>query len=216
MEQSSLDMLRHGGVTLVLLIALSGWSWMIIVERWMRYRKAEAVSDRLVARVCKLVRAGQLGEARELCQREEGSLAKLLHVGLAQGNKDRAVLEEVLQRRAAEEMLDLDRRIGILGTLGSVAPYIGLFGTVLGIIRAFHNLAQAGAEAAGAAMVSAGISEALVATAAGLAVAVPAVVFYNTFVRKSAALDSRLALASSELSEAFFDKTKGKDAHAEE
>ena len=213
-ESGFLDLLAHGGLTLYLLMALSLWSWSIIIDRWLKFRRAENGSERLSFRVAKLVRAGQLGEARELSASEAGCLGRLLLAGVNHGGKDRSLFEEALERKAVEESKLLEKKLGTLGSIGSVAPYIGLFGTVLGIIRAFQALARSGQEA-GAAMVSAGIAEALVATAAGLAVAVPAVVFYNAFARRLSDLDTRLALASSELVEAVFDKSSrrgGNDA----
>lgn len=204
-NQGLFELLKHGGVTLLILVLLSLWSWYIIVERWMKFGRAEKGSERLSGRVAKLARANQLHEARELVDAEEGALGRLLHSGITHHTKDKAVLVEALERRAVEESATLESRLGTLGTIGSVSPYIGLFGTVLGIIHAFDALARSGQEA-GAGLVSAGIAQALVATAAGLAVAVPAVVFYNSFARRLSNLDTRLALASSELVEAMFDK----------
>jgi biopolymer transport protein ExbB/TolQ len=117
-------------------------------------------------------------------------------------------MEEVMDRRSSEELMDLESRLSILGTLGSTTPYVGLFGTVLGIMRAFQALAVS--TQAGANVVSAGIAEALVCTAAGLAVAVPSVIGYNAFVRMATRLDTRMALAASELAEAVFDKASSK------
>jgi biopolymer transport protein ExbB/TolQ len=208
LDLSLRSLFQHGGLTLVILLLASAWSWVIIVGRLLAFRRAEAVSERLSARVAKLARAGQLAEARELAQAEDGSLARLLHGGLAHGSKDKAVLTEALQRKQAEELLALENKLAILGSIGSVAPYVGLFGTVLGIIRAFHSLGQGAADAAGAAVVSAGIAEALVATAAGLAVAVPAVVFFNAFSRRLTVLETRLELAASELVESLTDKSR--------
>jgi len=205
----------HGGFILLLLLLASLWSWVLIVERWMAYRRAEAGSDRLSARVAKLARAGQVAEARELAQAEEGSLGRLLLAGLAHPSRERATLDEALERKQAEELMELERNLGTLGTLGSVAPYVGLFGTVLGIIRSFQSLGQGGADAAGAAMVSAGIAESLVATAAGLAVAVPAVIFFNTYSRRLTVLETRMAVGGSELVEALTDKSRKGGADAE-
>ena len=201
----------HGGVTLILLLCASGWSWFIIFGRFFAFRRAEAASERLASRVAKLVRAGQVHEARDLAQAESGSLAKVLHAGLAHGSRDRVVLAEALERRSTEEMIDLEKRLASLGTIGSVSPYIGLFGTVIGIIRSFQGLSQGAGELAGAQGVAAGIASALVATAAGLAVAIPSVIFFNAFTKRLAALEARLAVASSELVEAFTDKTKRSD-----
>lgn len=214
-DMSFSSLMAHGGLTLLVLILASLWSWKVIFGRLLALRRAESASERLSARVAKLVRAGQLGEARDLAQAGGGSLARLLHSGLTHGSRDRAVLSEAMERRISEEMLSLEQGLPMLGTLGAVAPYVGLFGTVLGIIRAFTGLSQGAGELAGAQGVAAGIATALVATAAGLAVAIPSVVFYNLFVKRLAALEARLALAASELVEAFTDKSKrGDDAQA--
>jgi biopolymer transport protein ExbB/TolQ len=216
LDLSLTSLFAHGGFTLVVLLLASLWSWVIIVLRWRVFGRAEAASERLSSRVAKLARAGQIPEARELAQGEEGSLARLLHAGLAHGSRDKQVLTEALQRKQAEEVLGLERQLAILGSVGSVAPYVGLFGTVLGIIRAFNSLGQGASDAAGAAVVSAGIAESLVATAAGLAVAVPAVVFFNTFSRRLTVLETRLELAASELVEALTDKSRKGGVDAED
>lgn len=201
-------LMTHGGVILLILLLASLWSWFIIVERWLAFGRAEKGSERLGHRVAKLARAGQIADARELAQTEEGCVGQLMLAGLAHGSRDKAVLEEALERKQAEELMGLEHNLGTLGTLGSVAPYVGLFGTVLGIIRSFQSLGQGGADAAGAAMVSAGIAESLVATAAGLAVAVPAVILFNAYSRRLTVLETRMALGASELVEALSDKAR--------
>jgi biopolymer transport protein ExbB/TolQ len=208
LDLSFSSLLQHGGLTLVILLLGSAWSWTIIVERWLAFRRAENVSERLSSRVAKLVRAGQLGEARELAQTEDSSVSRILQAGLAHPSRDRAVLTEALERRQVEELMLLESRLGTLGTIGSVAPYVGLFGTVLGIIRSFQSLGQGAGDAAGAQMVSAGIAQSLIATAAGLAVAVPAVIAFNAFSRRLTVLETRLGLAASEMVEAYTDKSK--------
>src|SRR5258708_6353202 len=100
-NQGFMDILSHGGVTLVVLVLLSLWSWIIIVERWLKFARAEKGSERLGGRVVKLLRAGQLHEARELSAGvEEGALGRLLHSALSHGTRDKEVLEEALDRKA--------------------------------------------------------------------------------------------------------------------
>ena len=114
----------------------------------------------------------------------KGIEARVLQAGMeaaAEGGAEAA--EEAIAGTILFERMRLERGLIVLGTVGANAPFIGLFGTVLGIIRAFHELGQASAEAAAAVM--SGISEALVATAVGLMVAIPAVVLYNTFQRRN-------------------------------
>lgn len=114
--------------------------------------------------------------ARGLEDKIEGALKPLSH-------GDRVSRGDFLvQSLVADARLNAEQRLNWLATIGSNAPFVGLFGTVLGIIRAFHDLSQAGTQ--GSAMISSGISEALVATAVGLFVAIPAVVAYNHFQRQ--------------------------------
>jgi biopolymer transport protein ExbB/TolQ len=94
--------------------------------------------------------------------------------------------EEKLQIVLSEQRLLLDRNLGVLGTMGNTAPLIGLLGTVWGIMRAFHDMARTGS--AGPSVVAAGVAEALFTTAAGLLVAVPAVLLYNHLVRRMAVM----------------------------
>jgi len=92
------------------------------------------------------------------------------------------VVEEKMQIALSEQRMLLERNLGVLGTMGNTAPLIGLLGTVWGIMRAFHDMARTGS--AGPSVVAAGVAEALFTTAAGLLVAVPAVMLYNHFVRR--------------------------------
>jgi biopolymer transport protein ExbB len=127
------------------------------------------------------------GSAPELLQAlsgMQGIEARVLQAGMeaaAEGGADAA--DEAMAGTILFERMRLERGLIVLGTVGANAPFIGLFGTVLGIIRAFHELGRSSAEAGAAVM--AGISEALVATAVGLLVAIPAVVLYNTFQRRN-------------------------------
>ncbi|MEJ2053839.1 MAG: MotA/TolQ/ExbB proton channel family protein, partial [Calditrichaceae bacterium] len=102
--------------------------------------------------------------------------------GLEETEKNINVAAEMMDAMAIEQRTKLEKNLNILGTLGNIAPLIGLFGTVVGIIRAFHSLSVSGS--AGPSVVAAGIAEALMTTAAGLVVAVPAVVFYNYYLRR--------------------------------
>ncbi|MDZ7343353.1 MAG: MotA/TolQ/ExbB proton channel family protein, partial [candidate division KSB1 bacterium] len=95
---------------------------------------------------------------------------------------------------ALEEKMKLERYLSILGTMGNIAPFIGLLGTVIGIIRAFHDLAVSGS--GGPSVVSAGIAEALITTAAGLVVAIPAVIAYNYFLRRVGTIMSEIEAAT--------------------
>ena len=124
---------------------------------------------------------GELSKLLSSLQSMRGATARVLLAGASRAEQGIGSVEEGLLAATTRERIRMERLLAILGTTGSNAPFIGLFGTVLGIIKAFHELAENQAEAASAVM--AGISEALVATAIGLMVAIPAVVLYNIFQR---------------------------------
>jgi biopolymer transport protein ExbB len=126
--------------------------------------------------------SGELTKAREAVGDQPGVEAEVVRAAAAHAGLGADALAEVIAGTIERSRIDYERRLAFLGTLGNNAPFVGLFGTVLGIIRAFADLAG-NPGAAGTGTVMAGISEALVATAVGLFVALPAVVAYNFFQR---------------------------------
>lgn len=174
-----------------LLIALSVLCLGIAVERAIFGTVNRTSRGLLEPVLASLFRGGPAAQALSALEGMKGVEARVLGTGLRagiDGGPDAA--EEALAGALSYERLKLERGLIVLGTTGSNAPFIGLFGTVLGIMKAFHELAQNEAEAA--ASVMAGISEALVATAMGLLVAIPAVVLYNTFQRRNKETLTRL------------------------
>jgi biopolymer transport protein ExbB len=162
-----------------LLFALSFASVAIMVERALfllgrRLPGADQVAAQLLA--------GDLAGAAAAVQGRPGMEAEVVRAAVEHATKGPDAVEEVVASCVERARLEYERRLVFLGTLGNNAPFLGLFGTVLGIIRAFADLA-AHPGAGGAATVMAGISEALVATAVGLFVALPAVVAFNLFTR---------------------------------
>ncbi len=168
-----------------ILIALSVASVAVMLERTFyffghRLGNAEGMSLRIMRGEAEAVGKEMVGAS--------GMQAAVVREGLANASLGPEAVEEIMAAVVSRERKHYERGLAFLGTLGNNAPFVGLFGTVLGIIRAFHDLAAtnsaSGAKAAaGAATVMAGISEALVATAVGLFVAIPAVVAYNAFNR---------------------------------
>jgi len=187
-----------------LLILLSCASLAIMIERaWffvVHNFDAESVGDELK----KLLRAGKISDARKLVTSYRGVESEVIDAGLAESERGADAVGEAMLSAKARVKLRLERNLAVLGTLGNNTPFIGLFGTVLGIIKASHDLAgtqQGGGAAASAVM--AGVFEALVATAVGLLVAIPAVMGYNYFQRRVRAtvgrIDSLAHLVLSEL-----------------
>lgn len=170
-------------VVLWMLVILSVLSIGMILERYFALKKVAAESQRIRARIKLALQSNSIEDVEDIAKDPsslEGRAASyaLKHMRES-GSKG---LEEIFNTFALIERPELEKSLGFLATVGSNAPYVGLFGTVLGIMKAFNDLATA--PEAGQQTVMAGISMALVATAAGLFVAIPAVAFYNYYSKQ--------------------------------
>ncbi|MEM6789821.1 MAG: MotA/TolQ/ExbB proton channel family protein [Myxococcota bacterium] len=185
-----------------LLVGLSAVSLSIVLERWLVFRRHRGDVTALRRALAGDLDHGRLDAARRQLERSAHPAAKVVLRGMDRAAAaatteqiERAMEAELLAQRAR-----LERRLGFLGTLGNNAPFIGLFGTVIGIVGAFEQLGQANAGAAdgSSALVMAAIAEALVATAVGIAVAIPAVFFFNHFLRELKQVGAAAELLSRE------------------
>lgn len=206
---SFIGLLQKGGVTVMVLAVLSVVSLAIIIERAWVYRSFGTALRASFERLREAVSARGPGAGADLSRGEGSPLYNVFLAGYSRAGRSRHEISEVMELAGRAELARLERLLGVLGTIGSTAPFIGLFGTVLGIIRAFSDLAIA--TGATPAAVADGIAEALIATAAGLFVAVPAVMGYNYYVRTL----SRHALALETMSTEFIDSLAGDGGGAE-
>jgi biopolymer transport protein ExbB len=165
-----------------LLVALSVVSFAIMIERAYYFLTHGVDVESLATELRRLLAKGSVADARSRVKGTDSTETTVIAAGLDEVERGADAVAEAMVGQKARERMKLERNLAFLGTLGNNAPFIGLFGTVLGIIRAFHDLS--GNQAGGAAVVMAGISEALVATAVGLMVAIPAVVGFNYFQRR--------------------------------
>lgn len=182
------ELLAAGGPILILLLLLSVYSISIILERFFKLRSTISLSRKLMAYCRHPLRSENYQKVEDACRKEvvKNTPAAALILRLVQErNRPQAELEKIADNVIDWEVTKLQRRLTILGTLGSITPFIGLFGTVIGVMHAFKDLAANTATSAGASVVAAGIAEALVNTAAGLFVAVPAVIAYNYYLSKT-------------------------------
>jgi biopolymer transport protein ExbB len=199
------------------LFVQSAWSIGVAIDRWMAFSAARKQSRQFAPAVAGALRDGKIDEAIRIAERHKKShLAKVVTAGLmefrAHGESNELSGEQVeaskraLERAEAIVHAELKRGLGGLATIGATAPFIGLFGTVVGILNAFREISEQKATGLGA--VAGGISEALVATAIGLGVAIPAVMLYNYFTGKVEAFDVEMDNSSSELID-YFLKRRG-------
>ena len=174
-----------------LLIVLSVISITIMIERSLFFLLRRVNIDKLAAEVKRLMRAGEVEKVREMVKNSWSVECRVLEAGLSVASRGVEAASEAMLSVKAREKLRMEANLAVLGTLGNNAPFIGLLGTVLGIIKAAHDLTSQGADQANASAVMAGVFEALVATAIGLFVAIPAVMAFNFFQRKARNLSAR-------------------------
>lgn len=197
MMDKLLDIAGVGGtVVLVLLLILSVISIGVIIERIAFFRKRRVDAIALGRDVTTKLAAGDRERLIAQLAVMPSIEAQALHDALAWYDAGPEAFDEILKKGLTERRKDLESGLVFLGTLGNNAPFVGLFGTVLGIIVAFRELSSAAANAAtgsgGMNNVMAGIAEALVSTAVGILVAVPAVVFFNVFQKKTVVVEDNL------------------------
>lgn len=182
-------------LVLIILFLASLFSWAVIVAKWSLFRRARVQSGRFIRAFRKAPRMQDVAAVAEqfkpspLVNVFEGALDELRKQGAA-GIRNVPSIQRAAQIASSEELTRLERRLPWLATTGNVTPFIGLFGTVWGIIDAFHGLGTA--STASLRVVAPGISEALVTTAAGLFAAIPAVIAYNYFLNEIRQFGARL------------------------
>lgn len=173
--------LRESPIMLALFVC-SVLTFGYAIERLLYFWKRRGQPQQILANVLQHVRAGHHREAMWACRSTQHPFGGVANEVIRNAHLPAPAQEEKLQIALSDARMEMERNLGILGTMGNTAPLIGLLGTVWGIMRAFHDMANTGS--AGPSVVAAGVAEALLTTGAGLIVAVPAVVLYNHFVRK--------------------------------
>jgi biopolymer transport protein ExbB/biopolymer transport protein TolQ len=201
----------------ICLFVMSAWSIGVMIDRLIAYNGARKQSRQFAPAVAGALREGKLDEAIKIADRYKKShLAKVVVSGLQEFRAHQLSSEipgeeieaskRALERAEAIVHAEMKRGVSSLATIGSTAPFVGLFGTTVGIINAFKGIATEKGTGLGA--VAGGISEALVTTAIGLFVAVPAVWMFNYFTSKIEAFDVEMGNSSSELIDYFLKRTQ--------
>lgn len=202
-------LIHQGALTTYPLIIASVIVFAITLERLWSLRGIIGSTAKLTTLVVPLIAKGDFAAARDAVAKHRQCPARRVFGDLLDsGNAPVTDLERVAEERQFEETQGAQSYLWVIGTIGSAAPFIGLFGTVMGIIRAFHSMAIAGTGGFG--VVASGISEALIATALGLAVGIVAVVLYNYFTSKVDRIDASLKIGSARVLEAM---TAARRAH---
>ena len=178
-----IDFIIKGGWILWIILALSVVACAIVIERLLYLRKISGDEKKLFARVKLSLLQGHYNEALAICDQNLSPFSTILKVGIENRSQPDNVQREILKDAAALEAPKLERGLSSLGTISSIAPLLGLLGTVTGTMKAFGVLGKFGAVSDPAALAN-GVSEALITTVGGIVVAVPVIMFYNYFVTR--------------------------------
>ena len=193
---SAFYFLSKGGPVMVPLIICSLLSVTVMIERWVRLRQAQGDSIGLMARIEDFLILGKYEEAAQTCKRNDTPLGDMLASGLKCSEVRRA--EQCMQEHALKATPELFKRLSVLDTVVTIAPLLGLLGTVIGMIRSFHVIsAKTGLGTPTA--ITGGVAEALIATATGLAIAIFTLVGYNYLAEKAKAIVSEMEFHATRL-----------------
>jgi len=195
------EIVQAGGWLMLPIILCSIAAIAIIIERFWTLTPARIAPRNALAEVWSKLRHNQLDAAQLRELRTSSPLGQILAAGLVNAKSGRSIMIESIEQAASHVVHDLERYLSALGTIASISPLLGLLGTVLGMIDIFSDLMRVGAGNAG--NLSGGIAKALITTAAGLTVAIPALAFYRFFLRRVESLVVELERESIKLVDAL-------------
>ncbi len=215
MSVSLLDLWSKAGMfarsIVVILAIMSIFSLQVVFQKWLKIKKSEAGTRKFAPQFSRAIQEENLDQAITLAEKNKDShVARVLGGALSEVKpllRDRATItaadinsaERAVERQMMIVLAEFKRGLGVLGTVGSTAPFVGLLGTTMGIVNAFQAMSAAGGASGGLAGIGSGIAEALITTAFGLMVAIPAVWAYNYFTTKVENLSVEMTYTSKEL-----------------
>ena len=178
-----LDIMLKGGVIMWIIALLSLIAAIIIIERLLYIRRIKVDEEKMINRLKSTLEKRHFDEALSICETNPSPITNLMKVGIDYRDYPRETIREVILDAANQEVPKLEKHLPALGTISYIAPLLGLLGTVVGNIEAFGVLGRFGV-VGDPGLLAKGIAEALLTTAAGIIVAIPAVIFYNHLVSK--------------------------------
>lgn len=190
-----LQYFKDGGPVMWPLLACSIAALTVILYKAYQFVSIRGDGEPLLERIEAFVRAGQPDEARKACEKVRGPVAALVKTGLGRLGSPKSLVREAVQDAGLHELASLESFLPLLQTVGTISPLLGFLGTVLGMINAFFAVAKFGL--GDPSVISSGVAQALITTATGLIIAVPAFAFYNYFVARVNAYSVQMERAAS-------------------
>ena len=194
-----LQILIKGGLLIVPLIFCSILALAIIIEKFITLKIIETRSRRFIDKTRSIINGDEDNKTEKvlaLCEMTSSPLSRILKAGIEKKDREREEIREALEDAGSSEIPYLEKHLKILGTIVTIAPLIGLLGTVMGMIKAFNVIALKGVGEPGA--LAGGIAEALITTAVGLSIAIPSLIFYNYFMHRTDKIVRQFEKVSSE------------------
>lgn len=180
------DLFHQGGLVMYPLLICSVLALGIAIERGFSLRRTRIIRPEIVSVIENIEGSEDIGLARSVCRRFDGPFANIIRAGLDHLDLPLDEIKESVLDQGRQEMGDLQRGLVVLETVASISPLLGLLGTVIGMIKVFQEISEVGVGKGN--LLAGGIAEAILTTAAGLVIAIPAVVFYNLFTSKTESL----------------------------
>ncbi|WP_111496454.1 MULTISPECIES: MotA/TolQ/ExbB proton channel family protein [Marinobacter] len=181
-----LELLQAGGIIMVPIVACSILALAIILERFWSLRESRVAPQETINELWRWIKKKELNARKLKALQGSSPMGRVLAGGLMNAKHGREIMKESIEEEASQVIHDLERFLNPLGTVATITPLLGLLGTVIGMIKVFAEIQLAGVGNAG--NLAGGISEALMTTAAGLSVAIPALIFHRYFIRRVDAL----------------------------
>jgi biopolymer transport protein ExbB len=191
--------MQQGGWDMWVLLLISIILVAVAIERLVFFAGQHGDTRGLLRAIGNKISQNDLAGAIKVTEGKRGMLPRILEFGLKRGDKNRADITDALSIALMEHLNSLERNLPIIGTIAVISPFVGLAGTVLGIIRAFQDIALKGNSTP--AVVAAGVAEALITTFSGLAIAIFAVVFFNYFKARIKNYNQEMIVAANQLAE---------------
>ena len=202
---SLFEISAKGGFMMIPLAICSFLAIVIFTERLISLRKITINSRTFILQVRNLLLRRQVTEAVELCKHTPGPIAAITKAGLLKRSRPRDEIKDSIEAAARTQVFHLERYLGVLGTIAAITPLLGFLGTVTGMIRAFMEIQARGGNV-DASVLAGGIWEALITTAAGLSIGIPALIFYNWLQTKVEIHVQEMQESSNELLDMLLEK----------